>query len=65
MSWIRTMVLSLAVALSAPTLSSAGELTILDLVELHRAGLGEEVLVALIEVDGGPFTLSTADVLDL
>jgi hypothetical protein len=65
MSLIRTIVLSLAVATSAPALSSAGELTVHDLVELHRAGLGEEVLVALIEVDGGPFMLSTADVLDL
>lgn len=43
----------------------AGDLTLRDLVELHRAGLGDEVLVAVIEADGGPFTLSYADIMDL
>jgi hypothetical protein len=30
-----------------------------EILELSRAGLGEEVLLALIEVDGGVFTLDT------
>ena len=35
-------------------------LTIRDLIELSRAGLGEEVLLALIEVDGGVYAIDTA-----
>ncbi len=31
-----------------------------EILELSRAGLSEEVLLALIEVDGGVFTLDTA-----
>src|SRR5687768_4478144 len=34
-------------------------LTIKDLLELSRAGLGEEVLLALIEVDGGVYAIDT------
>ena len=44
-------VLSL-VLLMAP---SAQAVTLSDIVDLTRAGLGEEVLLALIEVDGGVF----------
>jgi hypothetical protein len=60
----RSLVLALAIV-AAPALLHAGDLTPRDVVELHRSGLGEEVLLALIEVDGGPFNLTTADVLDL
>lgn len=64
MPWMRPLVLSIALV-TAPALTHAGELTTRDVVELHRAGLGEEVLLALIQVDGGPFTLSPTDALDL
>jgi hypothetical protein len=64
MSSTRSLVLSL-VFVAAPALLHAGDLTPRDVVELHRSGLGEEVLLALIEVDGGPFDLTTSDVLDL
>lgn len=39
---------------------SAEALTIRDLIELSRAGLGDEVLIALIEVDGGVFAIDSA-----
>lgn len=67
MPWIRAVALSTVLATS-PWLSSpvaAGELTTRDLVELHRAGLGEEVLVALVEADGGPFHLTAVELIDL
>ncbi len=64
MPWIRPLTLSL-VLVSVPALSHAGDLTTRDVVELARSGLGDEVLVALVEVDGGPFDLSPADLLDL
>ena len=35
-------------------------LTIRDVIELSRAGLGEEVLLAMIEVDGGVYQIDTA-----
>ena len=43
----------LVAALAAP----AQALTIRDIVELARAGLGEEVLLALIEVDRGVYAI--------
>ena len=64
MAWLRRFVLTLPL-LVAPVLAHAGDLTTRDLVELHRAGLDDDVLVALIEVDGGPFDVSHADLLDL
>lgn len=64
MPWIRPLVVSIAIAMG-PAIAHAGELTTRDVVELHRAGLGEEVLLALIQVDGGPFELSPTDALDL
>lgn len=64
MPWMRPLALSLALVM-APAIAHAGELTTRDVVELHRAGLGEEVLLALIQVDGGPFELSPTDALDL
>jgi hypothetical protein len=40
------------------SLASAAEaITIRDIIELSRAGLGEDVLLALIEVDGGVFSI--------
>ena len=56
------LVLSL---LLVPMPARAGDLTLRDLVELHRAGLGDELLVAVIQADGGPFRLSYAEIMDL
>ncbi len=44
---------------------AAGDLTLRDVIELHRSGLGAELLVAVVEADGGPFTLGFADIQDL
>lgn len=51
--------------LLAPRAASAADLTLRDVLELHRSGLGDELLVAVIEADGGPFQLTMADILDL
>lgn len=53
------------VLLLAPRPAVAGDLTLRDVIELQRSGFGDELLVAVIEADGGPFQLSVADVLDL
>jgi hypothetical protein len=49
----------------SPRPAAAGDLTLRDVIELQRSGLGDELLVAVIEADGGPFQLSMADILDL
>ena len=53
-------VLAAATVVVALGLSSAEAVTIQDIIDLKRAGLGEEVLLALIEVDGGVFNIDTA-----
>jgi hypothetical protein len=53
------------VLLCMPRPLAAGELTVRDVIELHRSGLGDELLIAVIEADGGPFELALADILDL
>jgi hypothetical protein len=58
-------VLTIAVILGAAVPARAGDLTLRDVIELHRAGLGDELLIAVIEVDGGPFALGLADIHDL
>jgi hypothetical protein len=45
--------------------SSAEAVTLQDLIDLKRAGLGDEVLLALIEVDGGVFSIDTASLTKL
>ena len=40
--------------------STAEALTVRDVIELSRAGLGEEVILAMIEVDGGVYQIDTA-----
>ena len=50
---IALMILALAAA-------RAEAVTVKDIIDLTKAGLGEEVLLALIEVDGGVFTINTA-----
>lgn len=49
-------VLAALVGIAAP----AQAVTIRDLIELTKAGLGEEVLLALVEVDGGVFPVDAA-----
>jgi hypothetical protein len=65
MTWILSLALAGGLLVAAPAAARAGDLTLHDLIALHRAGLGDEVLVPLIEVDGGPFELTEADLLDL
>ena len=48
------------VATLAATVQPAQALTIRDVIELTRAGLTDEVLVALIEVDGGVYATDPA-----
>jgi hypothetical protein len=44
---------------------SADALTVRDLIELSRAGLGDEVLLALIEVNRGVYAIDRATLLSL
>ena len=53
-------VLAAATVVLALGASSAQAVTIQDIIDLKRAGLGDEVLLALIEVDGGVFSIDTA-----
>jgi hypothetical protein len=53
--------LSLVLLLTA----SAEAVSLHDIIELSRAGLGDEVLVALIETDGTVFTLDADRILEL
>lgn len=59
----------LTVAISSftmvPASSSAQNLTARDLVALAQAGLGDEVLIALIDADTVVFRMGYAEVLDL
>jgi hypothetical protein len=48
------------VATLAATVQPAEALSIRDVIELSRAGLTDDVLVALIEVDGGVYPTDTA-----
>lgn len=54
-----------ATLLLLPITAAAQTLTIRDLVALNQAGLGDEVLIALIEADGAVFQLGPLDVLEL
>lgn len=51
--------------LLAPLPAAAGELILRDVIELHRTGLGDDLLLAVIEADGSVFTLGLADIQDL
>lgn len=61
----RILAIVLASSLLWPSTSAAEDLTLRDVIELHRSGLGDELLIAVIEADGGPFSLSFADIHDL
>jgi hypothetical protein len=54
---VKRMVIGLAILLA--TAASAQAVTVKDIVDLTRAGLGDDVLLALIEVDGGVFNVDT------
>lgn len=54
-----------ATLLFLPVTAAAQTLTIRDLVALNQAGLGDDVLIALIEADGAIFRLGPLEVLDL
>src|SRR5262245_66431427 len=47
------------VTIFAITASRADALTLRDLIELNRSGVGDQVLIALIEVDRGVFNIDT------
>jgi hypothetical protein len=51
--------------LLTPLPAAAGDLTLRDVMELHRSGLGDDLLMAVIDADGGPFRLSFVDIQDL
>jgi hypothetical protein len=51
--------------IAALTADRADAVTIRDLIELSKAGLSEQVLLALIEVDRGVFTIDTPAVKQL
>ena len=51
--------------LFVPSLAVAGDLTLRDVIELHRSGLGDDLLISVIDADGGPFALTFADIHDL
>ena len=61
----RILGLVLALATLAPAPALAGDLTLRDVIELHRSGMGDDLLIAVIEADGGPIGLSFADIQDL
>jgi hypothetical protein len=61
----RIMGFLLAALLLSPHSAAAGDLTLRDVMELHRTGLGDELLIAVIDADGGPFRLSVGDIQDL
>src|SRR6185295_851092 len=62
MRWIGLLLITLTVILLP---SRADALTVRDVVELTRAGLGEEVLLALIEVDRSIFPIDAATIKEL
>jgi hypothetical protein len=53
------LVIVVMVATLAATAQPAQAITIRDVIELSRAGLADDVLVALIEVDGGVYPTDT------
>ena len=61
----RILGLVLAGLLLTPLSAVAGDLTLRDVIELHRTGLGDDLLIAVIDADAGPLRLSLADIQDL
>lgn len=61
---VRSVAFALLIALPL-TVGRAEAVSTRDLIELSRAGLGDEVLLALIEVHGTIFSLDAAGIRDL
>ncbi|BCS35842.1 hypothetical protein TBR22_A50760 [Luteitalea sp. TBR-22] len=55
-----SLLLSLGVAPA-----TAGDLTLRDVYELHRTGMGDDLLIAVVDAEAGPLELSFADIHDL
>lgn len=53
------------VLLTGPLAGMAHAITVRDLIALNQAGLGDDVLVALIDADDSVFTLTPMDVIEL
>lgn len=62
MRWIAPLLITLTLSLLP---ARAEALTVRDVVELTRAGLGEDVLLALIEVDRSIFPIDAATIKEL
>lgn len=62
MRWIAPLVITLTLSLLP---ARAEALTVRDVVELTRAGLGEDVLLALIDVDRSIFPIDAATIKEL
>src|SRR6185369_2346845 len=62
MRWIAPLLITLTLSLLP---ARAEALSVRDVVELTRAGLGEEVLLALIEVDRSIFPIDAATIKQL
>lgn len=62
---MRRVLVALLALLLVPLPAAAGELILRDVIELHRTGLGDDLLVAMIEADGSVFNLGFADIQDL
>ena len=60
---MRRALIGLVMALA--TAASAQAVTVKDIVDLTKAGLGDEVLLALIEVDGGVFEVDASTLASL
>ena len=56
---MRRLVFALLLTLPLLVPASAEAVSIRDIIELTKAGLGDNVLLALIEVDGGVFNIDT------
>jgi hypothetical protein len=57
---MRALALSVVILAGSAMAAPAEALTTRDIIELTRAGLGEDVLLALIEVDGSVFAIDPA-----
>jgi len=62
---MRTRVLVVGVLLWISTAAQVGAVSVRDIIELSRAGLGDEVILALIDVDPVQYYLDAQRVLEL
>ena len=62
---LRTLALGILILIGPAVTGAAAATTAAQLVELMKAGLGDDVLIALIQTDGSTFHLSADDILQL